>query len=201
MARAGLRASFDLLPTEVLDIIVEKVRRDCGESFQALGITSRELRDSARRCTRTLVVTPSEDIEKQTVKEASKDGSLSMHLNEFLLEEISKRPGLSELVMSEPGFLSWSGTISILTSLSSVRLTKCSLLAHACASDPGNLVTWEGSFCESALSFSKESLKKLSLVKRIFAACPHLEKLGFSGCDGEEIVRWEKFVQGVRVVE
>ncbi|GAQ83339.1 hypothetical protein KFL_001440265 [Klebsormidium nitens] len=179
MAREGVRSSFDLLPAEVLDTIVEKVRSSCGESFQALGATSRELRDSARRCTKTLVVTPSKEVEKRFMQEASQDSSLSMHLNEFLLEEISKRPGLSELVMSEPGFLNRSGRFSVLTSLSSVRWTKCTFLGHtACPSSSGHLVTWDGSFCKRVLSGSKESLEKLRLkcvqpVGRSFALGSH----------------------------
>lgn len=141
---------------------MEKVRDTCRESFQSLGGTSKEFRDSARKCTRTLVVTPSKAVEKRTVKKSSRDSSLSTRLNKYLLEEIKKRPGISDLVMSEPGFLKRGGRFSILTSLSSVPWASCTMLGRAC--NGHKFFAWDGSFCERVLSGSKQSLTKLSMV-------------------------------------
>lgn len=196
MAGASFRSSFDLLPAEVLDMIVEKVRSDSGESFQALGGTSRAFLASARRCTRTLVVAPLKEVEKRTVAlEAShRDSSLSVHLNEVLLEEIRKRPSLSELVMNEPGNPHWGGGFSIVTALLGVRWTKCTMLGHACASGPSHLTAWDGSFCKRVLSGSEESLEKLSLrsfqleestLLELGQLFPNLEALKVGGSVGE----------------
>lgn len=138
-----------------------KVRKGCRKSFRALARINREFRDSVRRCTKTLVVTPSPI---EACPENS--GSLSMHLNEVLSEEIKKRPGISELVMSEPVILDRSGRFYIFKSLSSIPWTVCTLRGQACASWLGHqFVAWNGSFCKRVLSASKESLKELNIQR------------------------------------
>ncbi|GAQ83318.1 hypothetical protein KFL_001440060 [Klebsormidium nitens] len=52
----------------------------------------------------------------------------------------------------------------------------------------------------SALGAKKIRNRFAEDVERIFAACPQLKELVFSGCSGKELVKWEKRFEEVEVV-
>lgn len=105
-----LETSFDRLPPELLDMITNKVRQSCPRSFQALERTSRGLRDSARRCSKTLVMAPHKSLwgfldQKQErvdhhIEQIEGVAPINLKLpEEILFKEIVLRPGLPKLVL------------------------------------------------------------------------------------------------------
>jgi hypothetical protein len=164
---------FDLLSVEIVDIITEKVRQECSKSFQALEKTSKNLRDSARRCSKTVVVTLFEKSEQHAVrtkgekKKGNKTGKRevgrSKHPDDLLSTEMSMRPGLKGLVVLEPHF----GTELALGSISlvseSVLCCLPSLSWMTCMiKDFGD--SWKQVFTWLLLPASKGSLQKLTLT-------------------------------------
>ncbi|GAQ78474.1 hypothetical protein KFL_000130570 [Klebsormidium nitens] len=103
MAPAVVGSRFDQLPSDVIDIITEKIRCDCLQSFQALKRTSRSLRQSAQRCSKALILTPSRRCknglfvrQKATSKSASKTSRLP---KKILSQELSQCAQVSKLVV------------------------------------------------------------------------------------------------------
>ena len=188
-----LRSGFDSIPAEVLDIITGKLQQDYPVSMREVEKTNRALRDSARRLTKTLVVTPSKAIERQTLFEASLG---SKHPNELLAEELKQRPGLSTLVIEEPNFLKRGSRLSFEQALRSVSWVKCTAIGHQAVSPRVRLradqpVAWHSSCCKRVLStLAQASLQELSIVSfeylgtKITQGLPNLVslKLGGYGC-------------------
>lgn len=164
-------AQLDNLPNELLDIVTEKVRQECGESFRALECTSKGCFDSVRRCSKILVIKPSKEIE-QAVEGASGGSSNARKTpSEKLLEELQKRSGVTRLVFKEPNFLSRGTKFSFSDALSSVAWVGCTITGHSSLRvleyycPPFNHpIAWHGSFGQRALSGSGGSLRELSIV-------------------------------------
>lgn len=166
----SLEAGLAFAPPEFLDIITEKVRKKCPKSFQALENTCRTFRDSARRCTKSLVEIMSNDKETQIDSKPEREsGSTSPSAQ--LLEEIKKRPGLSKLVVMEPKDSEWRRGSPVLEALSSTSWFDCEVFGIVTPvpeptefSGGYTLFPWEGSYGEHALSGSKASVRKLTLT-------------------------------------
>lgn len=101
---------FDRLPSELVDIITKKVQQSCPKSFQALEQTCGGLRDSARRCSKTLVMTPSKCVraysalKRMKAKSERAEGTPSAKSKlprEKFCEELSLRPTVSKLKIED----------------------------------------------------------------------------------------------------
>lgn len=108
-AQVTLPCVFGLIPSEIMDIITDEVRRDSPQSFHALEGTCTELRNSARRCTQTLILKHPSSAGTTTVRcrlNGSKDGNFGEGFccscsTCSLAREIRLRPCLKNLVVLE----------------------------------------------------------------------------------------------------
>jgi hypothetical protein len=140
-------SDLQLLPSEVLDLITEKVRRHSPQSFHALGQSCRELRDSARRCAQTLVLKrcsadkhgsmrcteSSSDEGRSIVDRQESDLLQSSSQGDIFAREISLRPGLHNLVMRcdlEGGWVNALSRVSWVSSSFSVCMVKPECKKH-----------------------------------------------------------------------
>jgi hypothetical protein len=156
------------------------------KSFQALEKTSKNLRDSARRCSKTVVVTLFEKSEQHAVrtkgekkkgdKTGKREAGRSKHPDDLLSTEMSMRPGLKGLVVLEPHFdtevaLEHTSLVSgsVLCCLSSLPWMTCMV------KDPGN--SWKQVFTWVLLPASKGSLQELTLTGCVFTGAEIVQLL------------------------
>lgn len=173
--KAEPSSGFDLLPGDVLDIITEKVRREwyLPESFRALECTSKGCLESVRRCSKTLVIKPLEEIEQAKQGALERSSNAKMTPSERPSEELGKRSGVTKLVIKEPNFVSRGRKLSLSEALSTVNWVSCIITGHSCLrSTPRRKrknvrppVAWHLSFGERALSASGASLRELSMIR------------------------------------
>jgi hypothetical protein len=172
--------TLQLLPSEVLDMITEKVRGHSPQSFRAIGRTCRELRDSARRCAQTLIIEHCNPAESDSRVHGSTEegdskvqgtteecevsdfmgkafGGISATPSQILSREMSMRPLLSSLRLVTAG---WPGTDpGVLEALSGVSWKEVTFFS---ATAEATSVSENDSLILPLLS-SKESLRGLSL--------------------------------------
>ncbi|GAQ78473.1 hypothetical protein KFL_000130560 [Klebsormidium nitens] len=158
-------------------MITEKVRQSCAKSFQALEQTSKGLRDSARRCTKTLVVTPLKRArglsacERGTADGELIDGALPVNLKlpkEILVEELSLRAGLIKLVITDTSYRSEEEhcNFSFLRILTEVPWEDVEIEGTSCGQRcrTSCRTTWEDEYPKKIVSACATGLKRLVIT-------------------------------------
>jgi hypothetical protein len=129
------------LPSEVLDIVTEKVRRNSPQSFHALEQTCKDLRNSGRRCAQILVIECSsaaepnemlqrlEELEDREIRDLVERAlTIPASPSEILSREINLHPGLKRALVT--GWLSMYmdlGFVQVLSRVSWVEFAAFSL--------------------------------------------------------------------------
>lgn len=164
MAR-GLEPTFDRLPFELLDIITKKVRQSCAKSFHALEQISKALRDSARRCSKTLVMTPRRRVWRMSPDKREKVDRESKLPKDILFEGIRQRPRLSKLVMTSTNHRSFEepSQRSVLKTLTECPWEDVEINGNSC--ERRGRTTWENEFPQTIVSACANSLKRLFLTQ------------------------------------
>ncbi|GAQ78475.1 hypothetical protein KFL_000130575 [Klebsormidium nitens] len=176
----------DRLPPELLDIITNKVRQSCPKGFRALERASRGLRESARRCSKTLVVAPSDwvreqsDGDSETADDEQIDEqvqwvppAITSKLPEglILLKEFSLRPGLSKLVMTDTSFErikeeTRCEAFSVLKILTDFPWEDAEIDGSFCEKRERRLCRiWEEEFPQTIIAKCATSLKRLTITR------------------------------------
>lgn len=180
-----LELTFDRLPLELLDVITNKVRQS-PKSFRALEQTSRGLRDSARRCSKTLVVgswkrqgrsvyRPERANDHEQTNPLSTFVSLRLTdfrlAKEILSKELSLRPNLAKLKIRDKSYeRQETGCLSSVSGLKSLTGFPWEDVEIGGKHGKTSWRTWELEYPQTIVSECANTLKRLTIKRFEYAA-------------------------------